>query len=153
MHLRNVVFLHMIKLFNVEFEMTILKRVQTRVKRSKSSVFLRSDFKDIADYDQVGRALRLLVIQESLLKIGYGLYVRARINRITGKPMPDNPAGADGVMIEAMGKLGVDFEFDKLSLMNMRGTSTQIPSKVNINPTSSRFKRKIVVGNQRVNAI
>jgi hypothetical protein len=37
--------------------------------------------------------------------------------------------------------------------MNMLGTSTQIPSKVNINPTSSRFKRKIVVGNQRVNAI
>jgi hypothetical protein len=67
--------------------------------------------------------------------------------------MPDNPASADGVMIEAMGKLGVDFEFDKLSLMNMLGTSTQIPSKVNINPTSSRFKRKIVVGNQRVNAI
>jgi hypothetical protein len=57
------VFLHMIKLFNVEFEMTILKRVQARVKRSKSSVFLRSDFQDIADYDQVGRALRLLVIQ------------------------------------------------------------------------------------------
>jgi hypothetical protein len=133
--------------------MTIQSKVQTRVKRSKASVFLRSDFKDIADYDQVGRALRLLVADKSLLKIGYGLYVRVRANRITGNVMPDNAAGADGVMIEAMEKLGVSFEFDNLSKMNMLGKSTQIPSKVNINPTNSRFKRKIVVGNQRVNAI
>lgn len=133
--------------------MTILQKVQTRVKRSKRSVFLRSDFQDIADYDQVGRALRLLVADNSLLKIGYGLYVRARTNRITGDVMPDNPAGADGVMIEAMEKLGVSFEFDKLSQMNMLGKSAQIPAKVSINPTSSRFKRKIVVGNQRVNAV
>ena len=133
--------------------MTILKRVQARVKRSKCSVFLRSDFKDLADYDQVGRALRNIVSDGLLMKIGYGLYVRTRVNRITGKSMPDNPAGADGVIVEAMEKLGVKFEFDKLSQMNMLGTSTQIPSKVSINPTSSRFKRKIIVGKQSVNVI
>ena len=123
------------------------------MKRSKRSVFLRSDFKDIADYDQVGRALRCLVREGLMMKIGYGLYVRTRLNRITGEPMPDNPAGADGVMIEAMEKLGVGFEFDKLSQMSMLGTSTQIPSKVSINPTSTRFKRKIIVGKQSVNVI
>lgn len=131
--------------------MTILSRVQTRVKRSKNSVFLRSDFKDIAGYDQVGRALRSLVREGRLLKIGYGLYVRARPNRLTGKPMPDNPAGADGVVLEAMEKLGVDYELDGLSLKNMTGESTQIPAKVVVTPCSPRFKRKIAVGTQRVN--
>ena len=132
--------------------MTIQSRIQTRVKRSKRSVFLRSDFKDIADYDQVGRGLRNLVSDGLLMKIGYGLYVRARVNRITGKLMPDNAAGADGVVIEAMEKLGVDYQFDDLSNLNFSGESTQIPAKVKITPKSARFTRKIAVGTQLINA-
>ena len=132
--------------------MTIQSRIQTRVKRSKRSVFLRSDFKDIADYDQVGRGLRNLISDGLLMKIGYGLYVRARVNRITGKLMPDSAAGADGVVIEAMEKLGVDYQFDDLSNLNFSGNSTQIPAKVKITPKSARFTRKIAVGTQLVNA-
>lgn len=132
--------------------MTIKSRIQTRVKRSKRSVFLRNDFKDIADYDQVGRALRNLVSAGLLMKIAYGVYVRARVNRITGKLMPDNPAGADGVVIEVMEKLGVDYEFDKLSNSSLLGESTQIPAKVKVIPKNSRFTRKIAVGTQLVNA-
>lgn len=132
--------------------MTIQSRIQTRVKRSKRSVFLRSDFKDIADYDQVGRGLRKLVSEGLLMKIGYGLYARARVNRITGKPMPDNPAGADGVVIEAMEKLGVEYQFDELSQKNFSRNSTQIPANVKIKPKSARFTRKIAVGKQRINA-
>ena len=88
--------------------MTIKGRIQTRVKRTKRSVFLRSDFKDIAGYDQVGRVLGNMVSSGELIKIGYGLYVRSRVNRITGNIMPDNPAGADGVLLEAIERLGAD---------------------------------------------
>lgn len=133
--------------------MTIQDRLRTRVKRSKRSVFLRADFTDIADYDQVGRGLRGLVRESLLLKIGYGLYVRARTNRITGELMPDNAAGNDGVIIEAMERLGVDYRLDDLSLKNLAGESTQIPASVKVVPTSARFTRKIEVGKQRVNAI
>lgn len=131
--------------------MTILDRVKTRVRRSKRSVFLRADFTDIADYDQVGRALRTLVREGNVMKIGYGLYVRARENRITGRLMADNPAGTDGVMIETMEKLGVEYQLDELSSMNIVGESTQIPANIKIRPKNPRFKRKIIVGNQRVN--
>lgn len=133
--------------------MTINRKVQTRVKRWKSSVFLRSDFKDIADYDQVGRALRELVQEGLLIKIGYGLYARARINRITGNVMADNPSGSDGVVIEAMEKLGVEYQLDDLSRMNLSGDSTQIPAKVKIIPKTTRFTRKIAIGKQFVNAV
>jgi hypothetical protein len=133
--------------------MTINRKVQTRVKRSKGSVFLRSDFKDIADYDQVGRALRELVQEVLLIKIGYGLYARARINRITGNVMADNPSGSDGVVIEAMEKLGVEYQLDDLSRMNLSGDSTQIPAKVKIIPKNTRFTRKIAIGKQFVNAV
>lgn len=133
--------------------MTIQDRLETRIKRAKRSVFLRSDFADIADYDQVGRGLRNLVRDGLLLKIGYGLYVRARVNRITGTLMPDNPAGNDGVLIEAMERLGVDYQLDELSLKSLSGESTQIPASVKIIPKSSRFTRKIAVGKQRVNEV
>ena len=133
--------------------MTINRKVQTRVKRWKSSVFLRSDFKDIADYDQVGRALRELVQEGLLIKIGYGLYARARINRITGNAMADNPSGPAGVVIEAMEKLGVEYQLDDLSRMNLSGDSTQIPAKVKIIPKTTRFTRKIAIGKQFVNAV
>ena len=133
--------------------MTIQNRLETRVKRSKRSVFLRSDFTDIADYDQVGRGLKNMIQAGLLLKIGYGLYVRARINRITGQLMPDNPAGNDGVLIEAMDRLGVDYKLDDLSIKNLSGESTQIPANVKITPKSSRFTRKIVIGKQRVNEV
>ncbi len=133
--------------------MTIQDRLETRIKRAKRSVFLRSDFADIAEYDQVGRGLRNLVRDGLLLKIGYGLYVRARVNRITGTLMPDNPAGNDGVLIEAMERLGVDYQLDDLSLKSLSGESTQIPASVKIIPKSSRFTRKIAVGKQRVNEV
>lgn len=114
---------------------------------------MRSDFKDIADYDQVGRALRELVQEGLLIKIGYGLYARARINRITGNVMADNPSGSDGVVIEAMEKLGVEYQLDDLSRMNLSGDSTQIPAKVKIIPKNTRFTRKITIGTQFVNAV
>lgn len=43
------------------YQITIQDKIQTRVKHSKRSVFLRSAFADIAGYDQVGRGLRNLV--------------------------------------------------------------------------------------------
>lgn len=132
--------------------MTIKSKIQTRIKRSKRCVFLRSDFKDIADYDQVGRALKSLINDNLLMKIGYGLYVRVRLNRINGELMPDHPSGADGVMIEAMEKLGVDYQLDEASLASISGRSMQIPAKINIRSVSPRFTRTIKVGTQVVNA-
>lgn len=53
-------------------------RIQTRLKHSKPYVFTRGDFKDLAGYDQIGRALRELVKEGQLLKVGYGVYTKAR---------------------------------------------------------------------------
>ena len=37
-------------------------RVLKRIERKRGDVFLRSDFSDLGGYDQVGRALRQLVV-------------------------------------------------------------------------------------------
>ena len=41
--------------------MRIKAKMQMRIKRSKRYVFMRDDFNDIANYDQIGRVLRNLV--------------------------------------------------------------------------------------------
>lgn len=131
--------------------MTIASKVKTRINRSKRYVFARADFTDIAGYDQVGRVLKKLVDAGDLLRIGYGLYTKARQNRITGKLMPASPAGADGVILEAIKKLGIDYKFDEFSQRSIDGDSFQIPASFQI-ITNNRFKRKIVVSNRAINA-
>jgi hypothetical protein len=53
---------------------TLEERIAQRIARSKGEVFIRKDFADLADYDQVGRCLRHLALKGHLVKIGYGLY-------------------------------------------------------------------------------
>jgi hypothetical protein len=93
-----------------EANMTIKARIQSRLKRSKRYVFTRDDFKDIAGYDQVGRALRDLIKEGQLLKVGYGVYTKARQNSITGKVMPAAPGGSAAVIVEALEPVEEDEE-------------------------------------------
>ncbi|WP_252097737.1 hypothetical protein [Pseudoalteromonas sp. NBT06-2] len=65
--------------------------------------------------------------------------------------MPASPGGADGVILEAIEKLGVDYKFDDFSQRSINGDSLQVPASFQI-ITSNRFKRKIVVSNRAINA-
>lgn len=126
--------------------MTIQDRLVTRVKNAEHSVFMRSDFADIAHYAQVGRGLRNLAKAGLLMKIGHGLYVRTRVNRINGKLMPDNNRGALGVLLEALKRLGIEYQFDAVSQNYYDGKSTQVPANPIVTPKNPRVTRKIAIG-------
>ncbi|KAF6706002.1 type IV toxin-antitoxin system AbiEi family antitoxin domain-containing protein [Enterobacter hormaechei] len=130
--------------------MTTKVRIQSRLKRSKRYVFTRDDFKDIAGYDQIGRALRALVKEGVLLKVGYGVYTKARRNSITGKLMPASPGGSAAVIVETLDRLKVRYRFTDATLAYHSGQSTQIPVSAGIK-TPSRFKRVLSVGNSKLN--
>ena len=82
------------------------QKVAQRVKRSKNEVFLRSDFKDLGGYDQVGRVLKQLLDEGRLVRIGQGLYTRARPSKVTGKPTIDVPGGFKAASRAALTRLG-----------------------------------------------
>lgn len=130
--------------------MTTKVRVQSRLKRSKHYVFTRDDFKDIAGYDQIGRALRTLVKEGVLLKVGYGVYTKARRNSITGKLMPASPGGSAAVIVETLDRLKVRYRVTDATRAYNSGKSTQVPVSAGIK-TSSRFKRVLSVGNSKLN--
>lgn len=121
-----------------------------RIIRSKRYVFLRQDFCDIASYDQIGRALRILTQESKLLKIGYGLYTKAKINPITGKVMPTCPEGADAVLLEALKRLGVNPNLDTATQNYLNGRTNQIPAFTKIE-TPRRFTRQLSIGRSQIN--
>lgn len=140
----------MINKYSMEDGMSIKKRIQSRLNRSKRYVFTRADFKDLAGYDQIGRVLRELVKEEQLLRVGYGVYTKARRNKITGKLMPAAPGGSAAVMIEALNCLKVDYRLIGATNAYNSGKSTQIPASVQI-MTPKRFKRALTAGKSKLN--
>ena len=64
------------------------KRIQYRIKKSKDFVFMLPDFLDLSDRDQVIRALRKLISKNLIMKVGQGVYVKAKESKLTGKIIP-----------------------------------------------------------------
>ena len=64
------------------------KRIQYRIKKSKDFVFMLTDFEDLSDKDQIMRALRKLIKNELILKVGKGIYVKAEKSQFSGKIIP-----------------------------------------------------------------
>src|ERR1700732_4865912 len=85
---------------------TLETRLLKRIERKRGDVFLRTDFDDLGGYDQVGRVLRDLVRKGQLMKLGYGLYTRARPSLIDGQPTPVK--GLRALAAEALGRIGIE---------------------------------------------
>lgn len=123
-------------------KIALKRQIEEKITRCwKRQVFMRKDFIALADYDQVGRALLALTREGKLIRIGYGLYAKARVNRITGLPMLASAGGFEQVAKEALNLLDVEWQPGDMEQAYNSG-STQIPisAQVFIN---SRFNRKI----------
>lgn len=105
---------------------TLEKKIAYRIKRSKTSAFVRQDFKDIGGYDQIGRVLRTLVRKKQLISLGYGSYARARRSRISGALIPEKPL--PDLAKELLKKLGVKTGPSSAEAAYNAGKSTQVPT-------------------------
>ena len=84
-----------IKEYNMKKKKSLLDKITLRIKRRKDNVFILRNFDDLVaeyDYDQVLRALRMLVKDGTLVKIGYGIYAKTRTFS-NGCVLPNAPIG------------------------------------------------------------
>ena len=122
---------------------SLKEKVSQLVRRSRRNVFLRSDFEKVSqDYDQVGRALRELVKENQLIKLGYGLYSKAAINRYNGESSIAAMGGFNQVAHEAIKRLNV--KFTTVTIDRNLGFSIHVPMNAVI-CTKQRFSRKIEI--------
>lgn len=125
---------------------TLPKRIEQRIDRKKGEdVFLTREFTKLGGEDQVLRALRTLVKKGRLVRLGYGVYGRATVSRLSGKPMLYSPEGFAGAARQALDKLGVEWEPTEAERAYNEGRSTQVP----VNPVvrvKGRFSRHLRYG-------
>ena len=71
---------------------TLRERIEERIARKRrDDVFLPREFRDLGGEDQVLRALRGLVREKRLVRLGYGVYGRAVVSRLSGEPLLYSP--------------------------------------------------------------
>jgi hypothetical protein len=126
---------------------TLRERIEARIARKRGEdVFLPREFADLGGEDQVLRVLRSLTREGHLVRLGYGVYGRAIVSRLSGKPILYSPNGFAGAARQALNKLGVKWEPTSAERAYNEGRSTQVP----VNPAvrvRGRFSRRLRDGN------
>ena len=124
---------------------TIRDRIAMRIRRTRrTDVFVRDDFADFGAHDVVGRELRKLAGEGLLVKVGYGLYERARRSVLSGKPIPSAPLIEIGY--QALRRLGHSPKPSQAAVDYMEGRTMQVPAGDRISVSGARVKRRIAFG-------
>ena len=129
---------------------TLREKIEARIARRRGEdVFLTREFADLGGEDQVLRALRGLLREGRLVRLGYGVYGRAFRSRLSGKPVLQSSNGFISAVRQALDKLGVEWEPTEAEQAYNEGRSTQVP----VNPVvrvKGRFSRQLRYGNSEL---
>jgi hypothetical protein len=129
---------------------TLRERIERRIARKRGEdVFLPREFRDLGGEDQVLRVLRILVREKRLVRLGYGVYGRAVVSRLSGDPILYCQSGFLGAARQALTKLGVKWEPSEAESDYNEGRSTQVA----LNPVvrvRGRFSRRLRDGRQEL---
>lgn len=122
---------------------TLGYKVSARIARKNDIVFVREDFEDLGGYDQIGRVLKGLACAGKIIKIGYGLYAKAKNSSITGEIIPEAPLPTLAKC--ALERLGVEIAPSTLDRDYKAGKTMQVPTGRLI-AVKGRVNRKIGYG-------
>lgn len=128
--------------------MKVSEKLKRSVTQTKGDVFLRRDFAQFGGPAQVSRALDEMVTSGKLVRIGKGVYARAKQSVLSGKPIPVKPL--EELAPTALKKLGVSVKASKALRAYNAGQTTQIPGGIVINTGRNRIVRKLSFGNVKV---
>lgn len=121
--------------------MNIVDRIKRSVANRNADVFVRADFMPFGSQAQVGRALNELQSDGVLVKLGVGVYAKAKPSVLSGKPIPIKPL--EVLAPEALKKLGVQVGESRQTREYNSGNSTQIPTGVVFSVGKQRIQRKL----------
>jgi hypothetical protein len=105
---------------------------------------LRADFEALGSASQISRALKELIQDGKIVRLGYGVYAKARPSILSGKP--GARVSLEELAQEALEKLGVQVELGRAQAAYAAGKTTQIPVRTTFNTGKRRISRKITVG-------
>ncbi len=120
---------------------TMRERIAARIAERRDDAFLTAEFSDLGGERQVLRALRALVDDGQLIRLGYGVYGRVEISRLTNQPMLTGD-GFGSVARLVLDKLNVRWEPSTAERDYNEGRSTQVPMTPLVK-LRGRFSRRL----------
>ena len=129
--------------------MNITNRIRRSIRNRSDLVFRPSDFQSFGSEASVKRALKELTDIGVLVRLGVGLYAKAKPSVISGKPIPIQPLEVLGP--QALTKLGVRLKASLQTAEYNAGRSTQIPIGIVVNIGKQRISRKIGFNGKFIN--
>ena len=118
---------------------SLILKIYKKVQRSVDTAFVLADFYTYStDNDQILRALRRLVADKVLIRIGKGAYAKAKLSTLTNEYVPDG--GIIKAGRQALQKLGIKIFPTQAEKNYNSGISTQVPTGrvVGVNKRVSR---------------
>lgn len=128
--------------------LSIKDRIIRSIANRKGEVVLRTDFQQMGSASQISRALKDIVESGRLVRLGYGVYAKAKINTLTNKPTPREVL--EVLAQEALLRLKVNVSLGAAQRAYVDGKSTQIPMRATFNTGRRRISRKLTVGSREV---
>jgi hypothetical protein len=135
-------------------EVTAVARITTKSKLSQKidatpgEILLRSKLVDTGTPSRVTRAINSLIAEGKIVRLGYGVYAKARPSSLTGNPIPRKTL--DELAPEIFSELNVPFTYGEAISDYVSGRTTQIPTALIISTGSRRINRRISVGSREV---
>ncbi|MDR8398453.1 MULTISPECIES: DUF6088 family protein [Paraburkholderia] len=128
--------------------MYLENRLKISIARQASDVLLRTDFARFGSEAQVGRALRKLVDDGVIVKLGVGVYAKAKRSALSGAPIPVQPV--EILAEQALIRMGVKIYPSRQADRYNSGKTTQVPAGGVINTGNRRIVRKLGFGKKTV---
>ena len=125
-------------------KLSVKERMVRSIALRKGEVVMRDDFKTMGSASQVSRALKALIEDGKIIRLGYGTYAKARPSKLSGKPVARVTLAELGQ--EALQKLGVTVRLGRAQAEYASGKTTQIPVRTTFNTGQRRITRKITIG-------
>lgn len=121
--------------------MNITARIKRSVARRSDLVFRPGDFVAFGSEASVKRALKDLTSEGTLVRLGVGVYAKAKPSVLSGRPIPVKPL--EVLAPQALTKFGVTVRESRLTREYNSGKSTQVPTGVVLNTGKRRISRKL----------
>lgn len=121
--------------------MTVESLVRRYLARTRSPVVLRRELRDFGSASQLSVALRSLMAEGVVVRIGTGIYAKAKPSVLSGKPIPVSPIEVLAPL--ALRKLGVRVQEPQRVREYNSGRTTQVPTGLVVNTGRRRITRKL----------
>lgn len=130
----------MSNLMKRRYKNTFRGEVLQKIQSKRSDVILWSDLADLGGARQISRALKDLVEDGRLVRIGRGIYAKSKISKYINEPVIN--IGFEAACLQVLKRLNINWELSQFIKDYNEGKTQQIPAQLEVR-LKSRFRREL----------